>query len=500
MATVLIAEDEYLVRVGLRTCIDWEGCGFTLLEDAANGEEAYQRILQYRPDILLLDLKMPRMNGFELLERLKSEEIRLSTIILSCCDDFESVRTALHYGVIDYLNKLTLNSDELLRVLDKAPKTAAGTKRLGETGSVELWPKESFEKLITGGSCTEQELSVLFPAGYVAYLLFIPGKREALPHTAVLLNIITQQLKGSGVTCVSYCESTDAVSLLLPDVPGLDALFRRLCQRLNAILDASCAVGLSSRYANPSEIPTRYALARQIRTCTYWETPDLCRAYSAPLGVNETRKERFRQLKNAARHCLLAHSREGSVSAVRTFGEEFAGCGDISPNDYVQFCLSMLKLFGLESLENHYFVCQQTIIKSTTAEEAKGALIGFVQRRMEVSGQVGNGRYSPIVETVIRYVIDHPEKIIQLSEAAQHASVSESYLSQLFKKETGENYISYVHRYKMNLAKEMLAGPMLVYEVCEQIGFENANYFSKIFRRYLGCTPTQYKKTVRGEG
>lgn len=75
--------------------------------------------------------------------------------------------------------------------------------------------------------------------------------------------------------------------------------------------------------------------------------------------------------------------------------------------------------------------------------------------------------------------------------------MSESYLSQLFKRETGENYNSFVHRYKVNQAKEMLQSNMLIYEVCDKIGYENANYFAKLFRRYTGCTPTS---TKRGPG
>ena len=97
MAIVLIAEDEYLVRVGLRTCLDWERHGFILLDDAVNGEDAYQKILRHRPDILLLDIKMPRMDGFALLAKLREENIDVHVIILSGCDDFDSVRTALQY-------------------------------------------------------------------------------------------------------------------------------------------------------------------------------------------------------------------------------------------------------------------------------------------------------------------------------------------------------------------------------------------------------------------
>ncbi len=120
MIRVLIVEDEYLVRVGLHTCIDWEAQGFALLSDATDGMDALAKIGALKPDIVLLDLRMPRMSGLELLEKLQRQNISVSVIVLSCCDDFESVRTALRYGVIDYVNKLTMTPDELLTVLKRS--------------------------------------------------------------------------------------------------------------------------------------------------------------------------------------------------------------------------------------------------------------------------------------------------------------------------------------------------------------------------------------------
>ena len=120
MTRVMIVEDEYLVRVGLRTCMDWAAHGLELLDDAADGEEAYCQIVKNKPDVLLLDLMIPKMDGFALMDRLAADGIHLNIIILSCCDDFESVRAALQRGVLDYINKLTMSPTELLQVFEKA--------------------------------------------------------------------------------------------------------------------------------------------------------------------------------------------------------------------------------------------------------------------------------------------------------------------------------------------------------------------------------------------
>ena len=499
MATVLIVEDEYLVRVGLRTCIDWEQHGFALLEDATNGVDAYERICKYCPDILLLDIKMPRMDGFELLRRLNEEGIRPCTIILSCCNDFDSVRTALQYGVIDDLDKLTLNASELLRVLGEVPKTQTTPPQSPNAPVQEeaVPPQAVLEKLAAGTSCTPQELGVLFPRGHVAYLMVTRKNQAQLPSATLIQNMITQQLIGCGISCVSCVEQSGAIVLLLPEEKHIDSLMQRICQRLNSVLDAWCAMGLSGCYPSPREIPQQLQWARQIRHCLYWDKPDWFAVFHGPEALGQEQESQFRALRERAHNSLLAHSREDTLECVGAFIQAFSQSSTLNPDDYIHLCLSMLKLFSLEALEDSYFASQQAIMKSQTAAQANQALQSFASQSLDASALFGSGQYSPIVKAVIQYVISNPQRIIQLSEAAQHANISESYLSQLFKKETGENYISFVHRYKINLAKEMLEGSSLVYEVCDQIGFENANYFSKIFRRYTGHTPSSYKKQMQ---
>ena len=105
--------------------------------------------------------------------------------------------------------------------------------------------------------------------------------------------------------------------------------------------------------------------------------------------------------------------------------------------------------------------------------------------------------YTHLVSQAIKLIIDHPQKMYQLWEIAKLVNVSESYFGQLFKKETGMHYICYVHQYKINLAKQYLSKSYLVYEVYEQLGFKNGNYFAKIFKRYVGISPTEYRNRIK---
>lgn len=497
MATVLIAEDEYLVRVGLRTCIDWERCGFTLLDDAVNGEDAYQKILLHHPDILLLDIKMPRMDGFELLARLKTENISIHVIILSCCDDFESVRTALQYGVLDYINKLTITASELLRALNKVPPLPSAVPVGGAVSPPAAADSAAvFRKVLSDEPCTPPELEALFPSGYVLCLSVAPRGDGTSISPALLVSMTCQQLKNNSIDFVAQYNANGSVVLLLPADQDPGTCASMLYRQLHATLDVLCAVGCSGLYQGVGQIRGHYLLARQIEDFTYWCSAGGVQTFLRQLAPGEDCAVLVSRAKDVIRNTIRIRDLYGTLQEIDTLSAALQERNDLTRDDFVHYMLSLLSLFPQKALEKHYFTAQQGIIRSRTYLAAKGALAAFIAQYFKRSG-FNSSKYSPIVARAIRCVVENPSKIISLSEAAHRTSVSESYLSQLFKKETGENYNTFVHRYKVDQAKEMLRKNMLVYEVCDQIGYENANYFAKLFRRYTGCTPNEYKKEAR---
>ena len=119
MHSVLIIEDEILARIGLHQLINWEKHEFSLLPDAADGEAALDLIRRHRPDILLLDLNIPKIDGLQILRHLKEEGMGCKVIVISCNEEFDMVKEAMKLGAYDYLRKLNLSSDELLGILKK---------------------------------------------------------------------------------------------------------------------------------------------------------------------------------------------------------------------------------------------------------------------------------------------------------------------------------------------------------------------------------------------
>lgn len=124
MRKILIVDDEYLVRVGIRSIVDWERYGYCFVGEAADGEEALRKIEQLHPDIVLTDLKMEGMDGFELIAACKKQYPNVKFVVLSSYDDGENVKRAMKLGACDYVFKLTAKPEEIVKILDELPYEA----------------------------------------------------------------------------------------------------------------------------------------------------------------------------------------------------------------------------------------------------------------------------------------------------------------------------------------------------------------------------------------
>ena len=122
MYKVLIVDDEVLVRVGLKTTIDWEANGFTVVAEASNGEQAYEQYIKFSPDVIITDIRMPKKDGLWLAEKVREDNPHIKILVLTCYDDFAYARKALKFGVSDYILKSEVEDEELIAIMKSVKK------------------------------------------------------------------------------------------------------------------------------------------------------------------------------------------------------------------------------------------------------------------------------------------------------------------------------------------------------------------------------------------
>ena len=119
MYQVLIVDDEPIVKIALRSMLDWSTLGFHICATASNGQEALEMAEKYRPDLIICDLKMPVMDGIELIQTAKDRKMDCEFLVISNYEDFNYVRTALVLGASDYILKVSISPEELTSQLQK---------------------------------------------------------------------------------------------------------------------------------------------------------------------------------------------------------------------------------------------------------------------------------------------------------------------------------------------------------------------------------------------
>jgi len=166
MKRVLIVDDELLVRMGFRSILDWESCGFTVVGEAADGEEALQKIGILKPDLVFTDLKMDRMDGFDLMRACAKEYPYVKFIVLSSYNDFENVRQAMRCGALDYVFKLDVKPDQMRRILSEIQweESAAQTVSQSELRAM----RASAARRAIVGEIAEKEIRKSFSSLYPA--------------------------------------------------------------------------------------------------------------------------------------------------------------------------------------------------------------------------------------------------------------------------------------------------------------------------------------------
>ena len=154
MIKILIVDDEPLVRAGIKTVVPWSDNGFEVVGEAWNG-------IDLKPDILITDIKMPQMDGIELLKKIKSEKLPVQTVVLSCFDEFELVREAMKYGARDYFLKLSIDPNNILEIFNEIKQDMVMAE--GSPAQIPLDTSDLkylfFKKLIKNGFSSEEQIS-----------------------------------------------------------------------------------------------------------------------------------------------------------------------------------------------------------------------------------------------------------------------------------------------------------------------------------------------------
>lgn len=503
---IVIVEDEIKIREGIAKMIESQ-TSHVVQGEAANGKEGLEMILRFKPDLVITDVRMPKMDGLEMVKTLYERKVPLHAVILSGYSEFEYAQKAIQYGVDEYLLK-PLDIDDIKKMLDKVEKKIQREQMASGTPGLYL------RNLITGdGKEIEKNCSILkeicgFPAEgeYELFVGYIgsaePSYRDEVEHTAEELKEKYQELKIYYI----YIENKQYGYLL--------GCAEKAQERLDA-LEKSLYNRLILRYRGKKEkaiwTRRRFGCLEQIRSTaqelenllTYalvlepagWleaeQAAQYCpKPFAAPASIsNQIRnaicRDEMQKLEKGAEE-FLAYMAKGrfEIGEIRkAFIKNYYLIGDtIQEIDHTRYQHLKSKNL-LRNIEN-----------AVTWHELEHAYRDVIQmiagtqtKREDISNYV--------IKRAINHIREHYQEGLTLEEVAAVLAITPEYLSTLFNREMGINFSVFLKQFRISHAKRMLKGTDLkVYEIANAVGYTDSKYFQRVFKEEIGVSPGEYRQ------
>jgi len=526
MYKVMLVDDELLVRIGLRSMVHWEELGFSITAEASNGEQAYEKYLALNPDIIITDLKMPKKDGFWLIKKIKEQDPQAEIIVLTCYDEFDFAREALKLQVSDYLLKAEMEETEIRQaMLEKKNKLDKKRQHLNNVSNTEtgdtnfksydhllgllLNPTKSMESVQT----EFQNLNLPWKGQHYCFLQLdfsssLKDSEYTREQTARILSVsmqlIANRFSNTGIRCLSKQFGKSITCFLISESFYQHTLNREI-EDIKLVVMQYFNITFKS-VNSPIEDD-----AEKAREHSNWLVQAADRMFYCSLGVHippdvpqESTSAQTDVFQSAHVAMLCECIEYNNLSKVKTILNEIKQTciarNESSMNakllliHYVNDIVKQCSLY-LNDLGPDIMAVQKELLDSSDIDEAISILLSLAQTlSLHISSvQVDNSDI--LIRKAADYISQHYTEKISLEDVATSVGISKYYLSNMFKKIQGINFSSHLNNVRIEKAKMLLKNPQItVAQICEQVGFHDQQYFSKIFKKHTGMTVTEYRK------
>ncbi|MMZ58984.1 putative response regulatory protein [compost metagenome] len=513
MIKVLIVDDEPKLREGLRVFIDWEVLGFSVVDIAANGNEALEKYKQYKPNLVIADIRMPGMDGLQLIQLLREHDPALHILILSGYADFDYAKKAITERADGYLLK-PVDEDELISYLQKIKDQIKQEKMMEYWEDVtKEWNRESLvQSLLLSSQKEEAQVLVeqaskldLLWKSYQILLVSLHLEDETDTRTAALLKEkLIEKFESSRRGYVFQVHTQ--IGVLLKD-PILGVEMESIYMAVREALDGTgndFSAALGPKVNHIIKINHSYSVARDLNRNYFFLGSGklLCtNSISSEKKATKSQEQEVGEVSERLYYALDVGNQDAMKSLVRSTGQSMvsAGCAERQiKRRFVEILTTILtkalkQSTEMQSRSKEFYDFLTGIYTARTLDGLYEKTDFFLQQMMNQLGEGGKHREVKIMLDFIHRNFSDNLKLETLSGIFNYNS---AYLGKLFKDVTGEYFNTYLDKVRIEKAKELLEEGLKVYQVAEKVGYTNVDYFHTKFRKYVGTSPTAYRKNV----
>lgn len=503
-----MVEDEAPIREGMVKILSKINPDYVVVGKAEDGQKGYELICRERPDLVIMDIKMPKMDGLTMLGKIKAEHIPCKAIVLSAYSEFEYAKQAIAYGVTGYLLK-PIKIPELKYALQQAEEEIQKEKGAEQAFSLEnifLFCLNGQVKADDAFCAITQEKYGFTVKDPVEFFLVWMGDRyhEQKQRAKVFLDNIAARSAKYDVF-VQEVEGWNALLVVLyrfaPGQSQYEYYRKVVFPKLYDSLEKP-VIGVWRGLDHLIDVPRILPGLKKDLEWNLWfpggtliRREEIDKLRVAPMKYPEDLEEKVKK-------ALLKKDCDEVAASYEKLYEYFMQ--DIHSPDQIKEIMIHFNWNIVNSQKNRREESDlkiqnilQRIAIAVTWEEIKAAMEEF----MDIVAYSLQDQEEPSVSEIVQRAKDLIRKYynqgITLEEAAGKLFISEEYLSTQFKKETGYTFTETVRKYRIEKVKELLLETSLkLNQIAELAGYSNPKYMSKVFKDEVGMLPTEFRKSV----
>jgi len=524
MIKILIADDEHLVIDFVKFLIENNIDGIEVAGTAKSGREAIEKAVTLKPDIIMMDIRMPGINGLEAIKRIKERGLNSEVVIISAYEYFDYAKEAVQLGVHDYLLK-PLNKNKVIDTL-----RALSQKICDERADVQkqIFLREKVDRILPHmeGQFVHSQL---FSDGDVNDIEFYEDIfNMKLGYGYIIVGTISNQEATQTEQAIRYSLerqkffdifgiSLKKLTNCLIGPPLLDRVLAYVAvdEELDEYEARNQAIAVGTKLAEKLKksakvdfkigVGSLYSIGNFSKSCS--------EAYTAASLASSGNMAHFDDIslgkanadyypKNKEK-LMIQKAMSGNLSDTLKILEEIMVWMAVDYKDDLDKIKSrMIEIYiqvkrdlpESESFESNFI---SSLLKINDKSELEYIFAGKIKELVEGLNEVRDAEMSSLISLALDFIKENYNKNISLDDVAKEINMSYHYFSKFFKESTGSKFSDYISELRIEEAKKLLGNPINnIKDVCYAIGYNDPNYFSKIFRKMTGLTPTEYRQKL----
>ena len=505
---VLIVEDEIRIREGIRKLLTKLSEEYLVIGEAENGLQGLNMVMDLRPDLVITDIKMPQMDGLEMLLQLSAKDIHVKAIVLSAYSEFEYARQAVKLGVTEYLLK-PISYNDFAQAMEhvKEQIKAERSKKPDQIGTIE----QIFMGLIGGHMEINDEIikylsenyNISSSQSFVLLCAFLGEEYDNSSQKIVSYLRHVFSLYKNLSFCLIESSYRDSLIIVLYNYDNVHELERWVQYQLLNNNEYNLALG----WVEVSGVERIQEGINNLYPYMDWNisfNQDVLISYPKIKQVKTDSCIYPIELESGMKAAVCTNNREKIESIMSSFHKNFSDGRIYIPKEikecYVRFLWMIIGIAKEVNSLSAKELDQQKLLGKIMGAHVKKELYAASDFLIDnICSKKDDDAITHLTVKKAKSLIHEFYRTgITLEEIGMKLSITPEYLGTLFHKEVGVSFSAYIRNYRIEKAKELLCGTQLkLYEIAEQVGYSDSKYFGKVFKEATGMLPTEYRKNFQ---